>query len=185
LTNINDRFGLTIPAAGASLPSQATFCVPLVSGVYGTLCEKHLPCGQMGDDVRIELTFEGQTTAVCYSSAAAPAAHLCTGNNGYARGISNLELELCIVELSDEGIAMVNEVTPFHEPVYIHSSSYRHFVSNLAAGTTGMYTTLVPARFSSLKSVHLCYILLQPKHILYLVVLILKLHLCVIDYLHF
>ena len=36
------RAGLVIPhAVSATLAKQATFCVPIVSGVFGTLCEKN------------------------------------------------------------------------------------------------------------------------------------------------
>ena len=35
-------------------------------------------------------------------------------------------------------MAMVNEVSPFNEPLYIHSSSYRHFTSTMPTGTGGM-----------------------------------------------
>ena len=70
--------------------------------------------------------------------------------------ITNFKLELCIVELNDEGMSMVNEVSPFNEPIYIHSSSYRHTPSPMPTGTSEMYATLVLFRFSSLKAIHLC-----------------------------
>ena len=66
--------------------------------------------------------------------------------------ITNVELELCIIELSDVGMAMVNSVTPFNQPIYLHGNSWRHYTSSLNASTSGTYSTLVPARFASLKS---------------------------------
>jgi hypothetical protein len=150
-----DRSGYQLAAPAASVTTQATFCIPIVSGVIGTLAEKFLPIGMMGDDLRIELSLEGVTQSVAYGTTTVPGT-LTTGSNGYSWNIINVELECCIVELSDEGMTMVNNVTPFSEPVYLHSSTYRHFVSTLPSGSSGMFSTLVPARFSSLKSLALC-----------------------------
>ena len=105
----------------------------------------------MGDDIRVEFTFAAALEAVALGTQATVGT-LVTGKSTLWE-ITKFELELCIVELSDEGMAMVNEVSPFNEPIYIHSSSYRHFTSTMPTGTGGMYATLVPARFSSLKSI--------------------------------
>jgi len=150
----DDRKGLAISAPAATQTTQATFCIPLLSGVVGTLSDKFLPIGLCNDDIRIELTWESSGAAVCYGTSAVGT--LTSGNNGYSWNIINVELECTIVELSDEGQAMVNDVTPFDQPIYLHGSSYRHYVSTLPSSSSGMYTTLVPARQSSLKALHLC-----------------------------
>jgi hypothetical protein len=104
------------------------------------LAEKYLPLHGLADDIRIEISFESNDLAVCYNSA-------------YAAGwkIINLELQATIVELQQDGMAMINSVTPFDQPIYLHASTYRHFVSTLHA-SAGQQTFLVPARFVSLKS---------------------------------
>jgi hypothetical protein len=51
---------------------------------------------------------------------------------------------------------MVMSTTSPDQPIYIHSNAWRHYTSNLPAGTAGGYSTLVPARFASLKSLVLC-----------------------------
>ena len=132
------RQGLPIYATGSQ---QVTFCVPLL-GSMGLGADKMIPIGQLYDDVRIELTLEQQNIAVAYFNA--------TPNAGWT--IQDFQLELQIIELSDEGQQMVEAVTPFHQPVYLHCNSWRHYSSTLASGTTGVYSTLVPARFASLKS---------------------------------
>jgi hypothetical protein len=151
-----DRSGLQIGAPATGNTKQATFCIPLLSGVVGTLSDKFLPIGLCNDDIRMEITWEAQGAAVCFGTSTSGSGTLTSGNNGYSWNIINVELECTIVELSDEGQAMVNEVTPFDQPIYLHGSSYRHYVSTLPSSSSGMYTTLVPARQSSLKALHLC-----------------------------
>ena len=49
----------------------------------------------------------------------------------FGGGIKNLiisaELELNIIELSDEGMSIINSMTPFNQPVYLHGNSWRHY----------------------------------------------------------
>ena len=47
-----DRNGYLLPKSGATVSTQATFCIPIVSGIFGTLCEKNLPLGLMGNDMK-------------------------------------------------------------------------------------------------------------------------------------
>ena len=63
----------------------------------------------------------------------------------------NCELEATIVKLQQDCMEMINSVTPFDQPIYLHASTYRHFVSTLQA-SAGQQTLLVPSRFASLKS---------------------------------
>ena len=88
------------------------------------------------------MTLEQNNIAVAYSNTAAP-------TQGWV--VQDFQLQLQIIELSDEGQSMVESVTPFNQPVYLHGTSWRHYSSTMATGTSGVYSTLVPARFASLK----------------------------------
>jgi len=135
------RAGSTLAASGGS----QTICMPVMSGVIGMYSEKALPIGLLVDDIRLEFSLEQNLIGMVWSG---------TPTNNWT--ITNAELELCIIELSDEGEQMVRSITPPERPIYIHSSSWRHYVSSLAASTSGMYSTLVPARFASVKQLVLC-----------------------------
>ncbi len=137
-----DRFGASI-ASNAS--KFQTFCMPIFSGVVGVLADKMLPIGMLSDDIRLEITFEQATLGVVSASAQSSPWTVC-----------DVQLELCIVELSDEGEEMVRGITSPENPIYLHGSSWRHYVSTLATGTSGGFSTLVPARFASLKQIALC-----------------------------
>eukprot|EP01039_Chlorochromonas_danica_P011849 gene11849-13365_t len=105
-----------------------------------------LPIGLLADDIRLEFTFETLALAVCATTA------MTTGSYQ----ILDLQLELTIVELSDEGENMVRNNYQYPEmPLYLHGSSWRHYTSQLPASAGG-YSTLVPARFASLKQLALC-----------------------------
>ena len=140
---LGDRSGISLVAA-----AQQTFCLPIFSGVVGVLSDKMLPIGLLADDIRLELTFETLALAV-YGSATTP---MTTGSYQ----ILDFQLELTIVELSDEGENMVRNNYQYPEmPLYLHGSSWRHYTSQLPASAGG-YSTLVPARFASLKQLALC-----------------------------
>lgn len=134
-----DRIGANIPSGG-----YQTFCLPLFSGVVGVLADKCLPIGMLADDIRLEITFETATLGVVTTSP---------GNTAINWTVSDFQLELCIIELSDEGENMVRSVADPNEPIFMHGNSWRQYTSTLASGTTGGYSTLVPARFASLKQV--------------------------------
>lgn len=137
-----DRIGTGIATGGTV---SQTFCMPIVSGTVGCLNDKFLPLS-LADDIRLEFTLNATAIAAVYSLT----------TTTVAWSITNFELELNILELSDEGMQMVSEVTPFTEPIYMHGTSYRHYSSTLATGSTGNQSFLVPARFASLKSLILC-----------------------------
>ena len=136
--NLNlSRSGLTV------YPGQrVTVCVPLL-GAFGLGADKLIPIGQLFDDIRIEVSTASVVEAVCWSAVPATV-------NPYS--IIDMQLELQIIELSDEGQHMVESITPFSSPVYMHANSWRHYVSTLPAALGGAYSALVPARFASLKS---------------------------------
>ena len=138
---IDNRKGLLV-AKG----QKATFCIPLLC-CMGILSDKMIPIGQCYSDIRIEITWASNKEAVCWEVA---------GPYDGAFKIDDCQLELQIVELSDEGMAMVESNTPFSQPVFMHSNSWRHYSSTLPATNVGMYSTLVPARFASLRGLVLC-----------------------------
>jgi hypothetical protein len=70
--------------------------------------------------------------------------------------ISSWELELSILELSDEGMRMVEQITPFSEPIMIHGSTYRHTPTTLLGGTIGTISSPIPFRYTSLKQIICC-----------------------------
>jgi hypothetical protein len=133
----NVRTGVNIP-----IGNSATVCMPLLSGVVGLGIDKMLPIGQLIDDIRLEITLESNLQGMVWTST--------TTTTNWT--VVSAELELCIVELSDEGQNMVNSVSSPDRPLYLHGQSYRHYTSNLPATSQGGYSTLVPARFASLKS---------------------------------
>lgn len=130
-----------VTAAVANATQQQTYCVPIFSGVMGVLADKCLPIGLLADDLRIEITFETQILGV-------------VGTNTTLYTITDFQLQLCIIELSDEGDAMVRETASADQPVYLHGSSWKRYTSQLPV-TSGAYSTLIPARFASLKQITL------------------------------
>lgn len=133
-----DRQGQVIAGGG-----YATFCLPIFSGTVGVLSDKCLPIGMLADDIRLEITFETANFGVVASAT------------GYTPNwtVIDFQLELCIIELSDEGENMVRSVANPDEPIFLHGSSWRQYTSTLPAGTQGGFSTLVPARFASLKQI--------------------------------
>ena len=150
-TSVAQRWGLSNiygfdasgDRSGASLPvgTSLTVCMPIFSGTIGVLSDKMLPLGLLADDIRIEITFESTALAMV-SSALTP-----------AYSITDFQLELSITELSDEAESMVRSVADPNQPIYLHGTSWRHYTSSLASGTTGSFACLVPARFASLKQI--------------------------------
>jgi hypothetical protein len=138
INSLYTRAGLAV------YPGQrVTICVPLL-GVCGLGADKLLCIGELHDDIRIEISTASIVEAVAWSITPINVI------NPYT--IIDMQLELQIIELSDEGQHMVESITPFSQPVYMHANSWRHYVSTMPQGTGGAYSTLVPARFASLKS---------------------------------
>lgn len=136
----SDRKGATIVNGGG----VRSVCMPILSSIIGCLNEKMLPLA-LADDIRVEITFQslnkGLVTVTAYETA---------------WSVINIELELNILELSDEGMKMVESVSPFTQPINMHGSSFKHFSSNIPSGTVGQQSFLVPARFASLKALIVC-----------------------------
>jgi hypothetical protein len=131
------RSGLNI-YGGQSL----TFCIPILSGLIGLGADKMVPIGALNDDIRLEFSLASNNVACVYSQSATNVPWIMTA----------FELELQIVELSDEGQSMVESVTPFSQPVYLHGTSWRHYTGVLPSGSSGGFSYLLAARFGSLKT---------------------------------
>jgi len=150
-TNVSQRVGLSTAYGfnsdglreGAQLAATngaQTIAMPILSGVVGMGNSKFLPLGLLCDDIRLEFTLEQIALGMCYA-----------GGGTSAWTVTGFELELCIVELSDEGEQMVRDMTPPDYPIYIHGNSWRHYTSSYTAAA-GMSSMIVPARFASCKS---------------------------------
>ena len=152
---------ITTPRCGAVIAksTQVTGCFPILSGSVGLGCDKFIPIGQMADDIRLEFTFENLLNSCVYiadtaSTTTISGALVASESTASQWTVTNMELCIQIIELSDEGQAMVESVTPFDRPVYLHGNSWRHMMSTLPSASSGMYSTLVGARFASLKTMH-------------------------------
>ena len=138
-TNLNNsRAGLQVFNG-----QRVTLCLPLL-GAFGLGAEKLIPIGQLYDDIRLEISTSTFQEAVVWANA--PTNLI----NPYS--IIDFQLELQIVELSDEGQNMVESITPFTRPVYLHANSWKHYSGSINSGFSGVFSGLVPARFASLKS---------------------------------
>jgi hypothetical protein len=135
----SNRKGITIAAGG-----KKTFCIPVMSSIIGCLNEKMLPLG-ISDSIRVEVTFQSLNKGAVVD----------TSYDG-AWSILNFELVVNILELSDEGMKMVESVSPFTQPIYMHGSSYRHFSSTVSTGSIGQRSLVVPAKYASLKGIIVC-----------------------------
>ena len=122
---------------------RVTLCLPLL-GAFGLGAEKLIPIGALFDDIRLEISTSTFQEAVVW--AIAPTNLI----NPYT--IIDFQLELQIIELSDEGQNMVESITPFSRPVYLHANSWKHYSGSIPQGTSGVFSSLIPARFASMKS---------------------------------
>jgi len=124
--------------------SYLTVALPILSGIIGLGNDSgYLPVGVLNDDIRIEITLEQTILGMVYGSQNATQT---------AWTVQGVELELTYIELSDEAMALVNQEKNLYDTTFIHCNSWRHYVSNMPSGTQGTYSTLVPLRFASTKS---------------------------------
>lgn len=128
---------------GASIAGTAdrVFAFPLISGVVGTMQSKNLPVSEMtAGDLRIELEL---------ASASLGAVNNTANNNAPDWTVSDVEYVTSFVELSAQAS---QDIRNAHGGRYaISTESYRSYQSSVTAGA-GEQTFLIPAKFSSLKS---------------------------------
>lgn len=151
--------GLKINSEGTTWAANAayseTFCVSLLS-IIGTLTDKYLPLFEMGAaPLRLELTTVNSALKVINSAQA-----LSTTTSDH--NINNVELCAAFIDLSDITIQQLR-MSQGGMPLQMVIPSYRTYSTTLSlpmvaadqaatATTATPYTVVIPARFSSLKS---------------------------------
>ena len=116
-----------------------TVCLPLLCNIFLN-SEKMIPLGKLKSDIELQVLLETLIKSVVTTSTTA----------GWV--ISYAELVLEIIELSDTSQQIVDSYTPIDKPIYIHSNSWRYFSNSLPSGTSGLYSSLISARYNSLKT---------------------------------
>jgi hypothetical protein len=134
-----DRSGLSIATNQTFATSPVyNFTLPIISGVVGVNASKMLPLGKLGSPIRIELYTSANDDAIYYGS---------TGT-GAIWQLVNVELELCYVEIDEDGF------DPHQEIDYISTQSYRQTSATLPAAYGSEWTTLLPFRMYSLTALY-------------------------------
>eukprot|EP00873_Tetraselmis_striata_P001624 jgi/Tetstr1/421888/TSEL_012788.t1 len=129
----------SVKRQGASLAagSETFFCIPLMSGIIGGLQSKYLPTGIMtAGDLRLELTLAATDAAVV--------------GVGPIWEINNVELQLEFVEVTSEVDRMIQQANPRYVISYEFFADY----TNTVESTHKQINKLIPARFSSLKTLY-------------------------------
>ena len=129
LTNSN-RKGRTLTNG-----SSYTFCIPLLHPIF-TLSEKYWPCFAMSDDTRLEITWASVTEALVSST-------------NYT--ISNPEIIVDFIEL-DSSVFPLIEQTYSGRDLIIPAQDYRHYSSQIASGTSGNISQIIPAKQQSARA---------------------------------
>ena len=161
-----------ISRAGPVIPynGKAKFCVPLLSGVIGTLCCKLFPLHALNSDLQLHITLASDNTAICnnYIPSHWSRASQSPDGGGIADGgakimgnnnlnpkyqLSEIQYHANIVEVSAQAQAMLDQATGGQ--YVIPSMSYRNFEYSLPAGSLNNEFP-VPARFTSIRSMIGC-----------------------------
>ena len=143
--NLSTAFGFAADGSkvGLSLAQDAVFTATLpMLGALFLGADKLIPVGLLSDDIECQWLLETTATAFYNAGAAAPVDF----------SVSCFELHLAYVEVSDAAMAEIQST--FGQQVYIASNTYRVAPLSLDANASGAVTTLVPARYSSLKALH-------------------------------
>ena len=118
---------------------QTTVCLPLLCAVFLN-SDKMIPLGKLKSDIEFIVTLESMNRSVVTAATAA------------AWTIVSAELVLEIIELSDASQQIVDSFSPPDQPIYIHSNEWRYFSNTIQASSVGNFTSLVSARYNSLKT---------------------------------
>ena len=155
------RLGPVVPFG-----QKQRFCLPLVSGVVGSLCCKLFPLHALNSDLMLHFTLASNNTVACNdyipttvdTTAGAPGVNV-GGISGEpivftpSYRLEQIAYHACIVEVSAQAQAMLDQATGGQ--YVIPSASYRNFTHTLQAGTS-VNEFPVPARFTSVKSIVAC-----------------------------
>ena len=130
----NLRTGVTVAANNG----EAYVCIPIMSGIVGPLQSKYLPTGVMtGGDLRLELTLASTEMGVVASA-------------GSTWEVRDVEVELEYVEVSSEVDRMIQASNPRY---VISFESFANYTNSITT-SEGQINKLIPARFSSLKTLY-------------------------------
>ena len=152
------RLGPCIPFG-----QKQRFCLPLVSGVVGSLCCKLFPLHALNSDLMLHFTLASSQTVACNDYIPTtwnePAGEVQGGISGVpilftpSYRLENIAYHACIVEVSAQAQAMLDQATGGQ--YVIPSASYRNFTHTLDKGSS-VNEFPVPARFTSVKSILGC-----------------------------
>ncbi len=152
------RLGPVVPFG-----QKQRFCLPLISGVVGSLCCKLFPLHALNSDLMLHFTLASAQTVACNDYI--PTAYnentqeVVGGLSGRPilftpnYRLENIAYHACIVEVSAQAQAMLDQATGGQ--YVIPSASYRNFTHTLQQGTS-VNEFPVPARFTSVKSIIAC-----------------------------
>lgn len=129
--------------AGLQLASNAVYtaCLPILGALF-LGADKLIPAGMLADDIECQWQLETTANAFYNNGAASPTDY----------SVSCFELHLAYVEISDAAMSQV--MATMGQQTYIHANTYRVAPLSLDGAVSGSVSTLVPARYSSLKSLH-------------------------------
>ena len=159
------RLGPVVPFGGSM-----RFCLPLVSGIIGTLQCKLFPLNALNSDLIMNLTLATASTVACNNyipthwnptkTGTGTVADPYVGETEFGSNsmtpqytLTNIEYHANIVEISANAQQMIDIAT--NGQYIIPSSSYRNFTATIQDGQTNSEIQ-VPARFTSLKSLLAC-----------------------------
>jgi len=145
LSNVANVTGSATATSSTIISEQNTYCLPLLSGLLGIGSSgKMVPIYAINDVLRLEILLENQTQAFCQ-----------LGGVTATYSVISAELNLQYIELSDEGMALVNSTAPPSSPIFIVGNSFRHNVNTIKNGTVGIFSCLVPSKLASMKALHI------------------------------
>jgi hypothetical protein len=133
ITNTN-RKGRAVTVS-ANPTTSYTFCIPLLHPMF-SMSEKYWPAFAMSDDTRLEVTW----------ATAVEALVTCTGYS-----ISNPEIVVDFIEL-DSSVFPLIEQTYAGRDLIIPAQDYRHYSSQIASGTSGNISQIIPAKQQSARA---------------------------------
>ena len=140
-----DRSGIsmstsTIPNVNTSVPY--TFCLPLLSGIVGSMCSKMVPVGALNSPIRLEFYLSANDDGIYYGTSAA----------GAIWQLLNCELVCTFVEIQDD--VFNDQLLDKNIPHYISTQSYRQSSFFIPSSTSGEFTSLLPFRMASLTALY-------------------------------
>lgn len=136
----------TSATVAANVFEQNTFCMPLLSGLIGLGSNgQAIPIHKIQDVLRLEILLETQQKAFCQLGNIATLPPYT---------VLNAQLELTYVELGQEGMDLIDSMSPPSAPQFIVGTSYGHYTNIIKNSTTGLYSCLVPCKNASLRSLH-------------------------------